>query len=88
MVASNTDIANHVGMYSSQPSSLTYVMRLARTRAYAKSIIVDVPKANASLDSASGVSDESSAREFGPITLNTDWPEETSIAIARDVAGM
>ena len=63
-------------------------MRLARTRAYAKSMIFDVPKANASFDKSSGVSDESNAREFGPITLNTDWPEDTSIAIARAVVGM
>ena len=63
-------------------------MRFARTRAYAKSIIFEVPNANASFDRSSGVSDESNAREFGPITLKTAWPDETSIAIARAEVGM
>ena len=51
-------------------------------------MIFEVPNANDSFERSSGVSDASNALEFGPITLSTAWPDETSIAIARADAGM
>ena len=77
-----------VGMYSSQPSSPTYVTRVARTIAYPSSISRDVPNGNAAFEKASGLTRRSSSRDRGPWTFSTANAEVTSVTVARASAGI
>ena len=63
------------------------VTRLARTRAYPRSMCRDVPKGKAACDRSSGVSDWSNARELGPMMLSTAKAEVTSVATTRASTG-